>query len=154
MLTFFSQTVNPSFFTSVPSFARIAVGTYPGATGRIMNYFRYFIHHHYLQTYLTTKDLMILVLAIMYWNARKRVRKTSFERFFATHHLFIIFYALLLIHGKSQILGAFEYWKWFIGPGMLMQSSSFSCYFPTFSLLFSVHWFIVLFLLSFCSFSL
>lgn len=86
-------------------------------------------------------DLMIIVLVLMYINARKFVRKNSYERFFFTHHLFIVFYALLLIHGKDAILGSYEYWKWFIGPGI----PSLSLFNPFFHSLF---WLVLIILIA------
>ena len=52
--------------------------------------------------------LMVLVIIIMYANATRSARRAHFERFYYTHHLFVVFYGLLLAHGASKILGSHE----------------------------------------------
>jgi len=66
----------------------------------------------------TTGVLCTIVLAVMIFFAVKKIRsRLRYEVFFFSHHLYVIFYALLLLHGQRG--GHLEFWKWFIGPGFL-----------------------------------
>lgn len=52
-------------------------------------------------------------MLVMYAAANKGYRTTNnFTIFWYTHHCFIAFFVLLLIHGKN-------FWMWFLGPGMM-----------------------------------
>lgn len=74
----------------------------------------------------------------MYSTAMERIRRWYFELFWYTHHLFIIFYAMLLVHGqvRAPVLGLIDdslfffheqsntleqaqFWMWFLGPATL-----------------------------------
>jgi len=55
----------------------------------------------------------------MFSAAHVKVRRTNFEVFWYSHHLFIPFYALLIGHGMGQLFGTPAFWKWFIAPGAL-----------------------------------
>jgi predicted ferric reductase len=58
-------------------------------------------------------DLLILVLTIMFVSSMKFVRRGGhFELFYWVHLLFIVFYALLILHARN-------FWFWFIVPGAI-----------------------------------
>jgi NADPH oxidase len=52
----------------------------------------------------------------MYTTAVESVRRPMFEGFWFTHHLFIIFYVLMCVHGLAGILEKPVFWMWVIGP--------------------------------------
>eukprot|EP00817_Percolomonadidae_sp_ATCC50343_P000528 CAMPEP_0117430342 /NCGR_PEP_ID=MMETSP0758-20121206/9869_1 /TAXON_ID=63605 /ORGANISM="Percolomonas cosmopolitus, Strain AE-1 (ATCC 50343)" /LENGTH=537 /DNA_ID=CAMNT_0005218241 /DNA_START=320 /DNA_END=1930 /DNA_ORIENTATION=+ len=63
--------------------------------------------------YGLTGNLLWIVMVIMYSASNKSFRRTSnFTYFWFIHHLFIVFFVLLLVHGK-------KFWVWFLGPGFL-----------------------------------
>ena len=66
---------------------------------------------------LISGGLLILVVLLMYSAAFPRVRAARFELFFEIHHLFIIFFILLLVHGAHGV--GPNFWKYFIGPAVL-----------------------------------
>jgi hypothetical protein len=70
-------------FKKNPSLADLWLFSIPGATGL----------------------LMVLVLGMMLWGAsRRRGVSGGFEKFWFSHHLFVVFYALLVVHGTSSWL--------------------------------------------------
>jgi hypothetical protein len=66
-----------------------------------------------------TGHLVCIIMAVMYTSAVDGVRRPMFEVFWFTHHLFILFYALLCFHGAAQMFGPPQFWMYFIGPGFL-----------------------------------
>lgn len=64
-----------------------------------------------------TGGAIILIMLIMYPAAMKNVKATHFELFWYSHHLFIFFYALLIVHGNMGF--GPNFWKWYIVPGTL-----------------------------------
>ena len=56
---------------------------------------------------------LILVLLIMFLCSINKVRKSGhFEIFYFTHLLYVLYWILLILHAPN-------FWKWFIGPGIL-----------------------------------
>ncbi|KAF2007932.1 NADPH oxidase 5 [Amniculicola lignicola CBS 123094] len=43
--------------------------------------------------------VLIIVLTIMWWTALEKPRRANFERFWYTHHLFVVFFIFWSIHG-------------------------------------------------------
>lgn len=66
-----------------------------------------------------TGHVATIVMLLMYTSAVSRVRRPMFEVFWYTHHLFIVFYAMLIFHGFASILEKPSFWYWFIVPGLL-----------------------------------
>jgi predicted ferric reductase len=63
--------------------------------------------------YGLTGNILSFVMIIMYAAASETYRRSkNFTIFWYTHHLFIVFFALLLIHAKN-------FWMWFLGPGAM-----------------------------------
>eukprot|EP00698_Gefionella_okellyi_P022515 TRINITY_DN747_c0_g1_i1.p1 TRINITY_DN747_c0_g1~~TRINITY_DN747_c0_g1_i1.p1 ORF type:complete len:808 (-),score=69.39 TRINITY_DN747_c0_g1_i1:455-2878(-) len=62
--------------------------------------------------------LISVLLVIIFVTSRSCVRRRSrFELFWFSHHLFILFYGLLLLHGLQY--GVPMFWMYFVGPGVL-----------------------------------
>ncbi|XP_077977130.1 NADPH oxidase 4-like [Glandiceps talaboti] len=51
-----------------------------------------------------TGFLMMIILCLIFTSSTRAVRTASYEIFWYTHHLFIIFYILLLFHASSGLL--------------------------------------------------
>ncbi|KAJ1975517.1 hypothetical protein H4R34_004305 [Dimargaris verticillata] len=72
-----------------------------------------------------TGHLLILALVLMVITAIARVRRTNFELFYYTHHLFIAYYILCIMHGYYVDGGgqkgawSMAFWKFFLVPGFL-----------------------------------
>ena len=79
-----------SFLTSKPTVAHIIFLSVPGWTG----------------------CLQLLIFAIMFFFARGKKRRENYERFLHTHYLLVFWYALLMLHGTSEIVAEPRFWKW------------------------------------------
>merc|ERR1711916_103782 len=66
----------------------------------------------------STGHLITLVMIILYTSALKRLRNHCFELFWYAHHLFIIFFGALLVHGAEGLLQPPQFFLWFAGPGL------------------------------------
>lgn len=66
-----------------------------------------------------TGIVICLVMFFMYSTAVKSMRNPYFESFWYTHHLFVIFFIMLLSHGAGALLQPASFWQWFIAPGFL-----------------------------------
>ena len=65
---------------------------------------------------LISGGLLVLVMLLMYSSTFERLRFAKFELFFETHHLFVIIFVLLLVHGTHG--KGPNFWKYFIGPAV------------------------------------
>eukprot|EP00030_Apusomonadida_sp_AF-17_P000577 a175108_334.p1 GENE.a175108_334~~a175108_334.p1 ORF type:complete len:539 (+),score=228.10 a175108_334:40-1617(+) len=63
--------------------------------------------------------IIVFCMVIMYTTALERVRRQTFELFWYTHHLFIVFFGALTIHGSRSVLQPNQFWAWFILPGFI-----------------------------------
>jgi len=88
------ETIN---IKAVPTFLSLSLETLPGLTGYIA----------------------VLILVIMIVCAVAPVRRPHFELFYYTHHLFILFLALIAVHGVAAMFGPPQFWYWIIGPTVL-----------------------------------
>lgn len=81
-------------FAEAPKASALAFSTLPGATGLVV----------------------VVCMILMYSSAVKYVRGPMFNIFWYTHHLFIIFYILLCVHGAAGLLEKPSFWIWTIFP--------------------------------------
>ncbi|XP_008581316.1 PREDICTED: dual oxidase 2 [Galeopterus variegatus] len=63
--------------------------------------------------------LLLLVLAIMYVFASNHFRRRSFRGFWLTHHLYILLYALLIIHGSYALIQLPSFHIFFLVPAII-----------------------------------
>jgi len=77
-----------------PTTRELAYLTVPGATGHIL----------------------LLVMCFMYSSAIVSIRRPYFEAFWYTHHLFILFYFLICIHGLPGSITPPNAFFWLVGP--------------------------------------
>jgi NADPH oxidase len=60
--------------------------------------------------------VVTLVMVIMYTSAVDAVRRPSFEAFWYSHHLFVVFYGVLMGHGATGLLEPPNFYIWTLGP--------------------------------------
>uniref|UniRef100_A0A8C5UZU3 NAD(P)H oxidase (H2O2-forming) n=1 Tax=Microcebus murinus TaxID=30608 RepID=A0A8C5UZU3_MICMU len=66
-----------------------------------------------------TGVLLLLVLAIMYVFASHHFRRRSFRGFWLTHHLYIVLYILLIIHGSYALIQLPSFHIYFLVPAII-----------------------------------
>lgn len=66
-----------------------------------------------------TGVLLLIVLAIMHVFAFHHFRRSSFRAFWVTHHLYVVLYVLVIIHGSSGIVQTPRFFIYFIAPALL-----------------------------------
>ncbi|XP_046509346.1 dual oxidase 2 isoform X3 [Equus quagga] len=63
--------------------------------------------------------LLLLVLAIMYVFASHHFRRHSFRGFWLTHHLYVLLYVLLIIHGSFGLIQLPSFYIYFLVPALI-----------------------------------
>uniref|UniRef100_A0ABM5EXE9 NAD(P)H oxidase (H2O2-forming) n=1 Tax=Pogona vitticeps TaxID=103695 RepID=A0ABM5EXE9_9SAUR len=66
-----------------------------------------------------TGVLLLVVLAIMYVFATHHFRRISFQGFWITHHLYVILYILIILHGSYALIQQPRFHVYFIAPALL-----------------------------------
>uniref|UniRef100_U3DM51 NAD(P)H oxidase (H2O2-forming) n=1 Tax=Callithrix jacchus TaxID=9483 RepID=U3DM51_CALJA len=66
-----------------------------------------------------TGVVLLLVLAIMYVFASHHFRRRSFRGFWLTHHLYILLYVLLIIHGSFALIQLPRFHIFFLVPAII-----------------------------------
>ncbi|XP_064148088.1 dual oxidase 1 [Loxodonta africana] len=66
-----------------------------------------------------TGVLLLLVLAVMYVFASHHFRRRSFRGFWLTHHLYILLYVLLIIHGSFALIQMPRFHIFFLVPALI-----------------------------------
>ncbi|XP_072594510.1 dual oxidase 2 [Vulpes vulpes] len=66
-----------------------------------------------------TGVLLLLVLAVMYVFASHHFRRRSFRGFWLTHHLYIVLYVLLIIHGSFGLIQLPRFYVYFLVPALI-----------------------------------
>uniref|UniRef100_A0A8D0BPC5 NAD(P)H oxidase (H2O2-forming) n=1 Tax=Salvator merianae TaxID=96440 RepID=A0A8D0BPC5_SALMN len=66
-----------------------------------------------------TGVLLLAILAIMYVFATHHFRRISFQGFWITHHLYIILYVLVIIHGSYALIQQPRFHIYFIVPALI-----------------------------------
>eukprot|EP01111_Echinosteliopsis_oligospora_P012929 TRINITY_DN4510_c0_g1_i1.p1 TRINITY_DN4510_c0_g1~~TRINITY_DN4510_c0_g1_i1.p1 ORF type:complete len:533 (-),score=107.81 TRINITY_DN4510_c0_g1_i1:139-1737(-) len=81
-------------FNAVPTAYGLSFASLPGITGHVV----------------------VLIMMFMYSSAIESIRRPMFEIFWFTHHLFILYFAIICFHGAQQLLGKTTYVYWVCGP--------------------------------------
>ncbi|XP_042108464.1 dual oxidase 1 isoform X2 [Ovis aries] len=66
-----------------------------------------------------TGVMLLLILAIMYVFASRHFRRCSFRGFWLTHHLYILLYVLLIIHGSFALIQLPRFHIFFLVPALI-----------------------------------
>ncbi|CAH2273697.1 dual oxidase 2-like [Pelobates cultripes] len=66
-----------------------------------------------------TGVLLLVVLALMYVFASSHFRRVSFRWFWITHHLYVLFYILTIIHGSFALIQQPRFHIYFIAPAII-----------------------------------
>ena len=94
--------------------------------GAVFHTYAHYMHYGevpytYDQTYGATVwisgVIIIFCMQFLYCTSFADVRHGKFEMFWYTHHVFIIFFITILLHGQNSQNPNF--WKWFVIPGMM-----------------------------------
>ncbi|XP_038606610.1 dual oxidase 1-like [Tachyglossus aculeatus] len=62
---------------------------------------------------------LLIILAIMYVFASRHFRRHSFRGFWLTHHLYVLLYVLLIIHGSYALIQQPRFYIFFLVPALI-----------------------------------
>ncbi|XP_063236450.1 dual oxidase [Bacillus rossius redtenbacheri] len=63
-----------------------------------------------------TGVLLFVVMVIIFVFAHPLIRKKAYKFFWSAHSLYVVLYALCLVHGLARLTGAPRFWLFFVGP--------------------------------------
>ncbi|XP_054858275.1 dual oxidase 2 [Eublepharis macularius] len=69
-----------------------------------------------------TGVLLLVILAIMYVFATHYFRRISFQGFWITHHLYVVLYILVIIHGSYALIQQPRFHIYFIVPALIYSA--------------------------------
>ncbi|NXY16100.1 DUOX2 oxidase, partial [Atrichornis clamosus] len=69
-----------------------------------------------------TGVLLLVVLAVMYVFATHHFRRVSFQGFWVTHHLYVLLYILVIIHGSYALIQQPRFYLYFIIPALIYSA--------------------------------
>uniref|UniRef100_A0A8C3RBI4 NAD(P)H oxidase (H2O2-forming) n=1 Tax=Cyanoderma ruficeps TaxID=181631 RepID=A0A8C3RBI4_9PASS len=69
-----------------------------------------------------TGVLLLVVLAVMYVFATHHFRHVSFKGFWITHHLYVLLYILVIIHGSYALIQQPRFYIYFIIPALIYSA--------------------------------
>ncbi|NWH91667.1 DUOX2 oxidase, partial [Aegithalos caudatus] len=69
-----------------------------------------------------TGVLLLVVLAVMYVFATHHFRRVSFKGFWITHHLYVLLYILVIIHGSYALIQQPRFYIYFIIPALIYSA--------------------------------
>ncbi|XP_010190709.1 PREDICTED: dual oxidase 1-like, partial [Mesitornis unicolor] len=69
-----------------------------------------------------TGVLLLVILAVMYVFATHHFRRVSFQGFWITHHLYVLLYVLVIIHGSYALIQQPRFHVYFIIPALIYSA--------------------------------
>ncbi|KFO80860.1 Dual oxidase 2 [Cuculus canorus] len=69
-----------------------------------------------------TGVLLLVILAVMYVFATHHFRRVSFQGFWITHHLYVLLYVLIIIHGSYALIQQPRFYIYFIIPALIYST--------------------------------
>ncbi|NXN20660.1 DUOX2 oxidase, partial [Nycticryphes semicollaris] len=69
-----------------------------------------------------TGVLLLVILAVMYVFATHHFRRVSFQGFWITHHLYVLLYVLVIIHGSYALVQQPRFHIYFIIPALIYSA--------------------------------
>ena len=60
-----------------------------------------------------------MVMTIIFVFAHPTIRQKAYKFFWSTHSLYVVLYALCLIHGLARLTGSPRFWIFFVGPAII-----------------------------------
>lgn len=66
-----------------------------------------------------TGIFLFVVMTIIFVFAHPIIRQKAYKFFWSTHSLYVILYALCLIHGLARLTGSPRFWIFFVGPAII-----------------------------------
>lgn len=58
-------------------------------------------------------------MTIIFVFAHPTIRQKAYKFFWSTHSLYVVLYALCLIHGLARLTGSPRFWIFFVGPAII-----------------------------------
>ncbi|KAM8974091.1 dual oxidase 1-like [Pelodytes ibericus] len=71
-----------------------------------------------------TGVILLAILALMYVFSSRHFRRISFRGFWLTHHLYILLYILIILHGSFELLQQPKFYVYFITPALVFVGDS------------------------------
>lgn len=66
-----------------------------------------------------TGILLFVIMTIIFVFAHPTIRQKAYKFFWSTHSLYVVLYALCLIHGLARLTGSPRFWIFFVGPAIV-----------------------------------
>ncbi|XP_076302111.1 dual oxidase-like [Lasioglossum baleicum] len=66
-----------------------------------------------------TGILLFIVMTVIFVFAHPTIRQKAYKFFWSTHSLYVVLYALCLIHGLARLTGSPRFWIFFVGPAII-----------------------------------
>lgn len=66
-----------------------------------------------------TGILLFVVMTIIFVFAHPTIRQKAYKFFWSTHSLYVVLYALCLVHGLARLTGSPRFWIFFVGPAII-----------------------------------
>lgn len=63
--------------------------------------------------------LLFIIMSIIFVFAHPLIRKRAYSYFWRAHSLYVLLYALCLVHGLARLTGAPRFWIFFLGPAII-----------------------------------
>lgn len=63
--------------------------------------------------------ILFIIMVIIFVFAHPVIRKRAYGWFWRTHSLYVVLYALCLIHGLARLTGAPRFYIFFAGPAII-----------------------------------
>lgn len=111
---------------SFPSDARLTISfwlfrTVTGNQLTLISMIKYRIIIKFVVLFNTglTGILLFIVMTIIFVFAHPTIRQKAYKFFWSTHSLYVVLYALCLIHGLARLTGSPRFWIFFVGPAII-----------------------------------
>lgn len=66
-----------------------------------------------------TGILLFIIMVIIFVFAHPTIRQKAYKFFWSTHSLYVLFYALCLIHGLARLTGSPRFYIFFLVPACI-----------------------------------
>ena len=74
-----------------------------------------------------TGILLFIIMMIIFIFSHPIIRQKAYKFFWKTHSLYILLYALSLVHGLARLTGSPRFWMFFIGPATVFAIDKVRC---------------------------
>lgn len=71
-------------------------------------------------------------MTVIFVFAHPTIRQKAYKFFWSTHSLYVLLYALCLVHGLARLTGSPRFWIFFVGPAIVYALDKVIPLFPFF----------------------